>query len=103
VFEQALRADPENQKARFALAQLETADGKFSVSLRVAGPVLAELHHSGRWYLLLAKDYAGLNQIEYLLALVPDWKACPGSQPGFRRTCINTFKPWFESASTRSS
>jgi len=76
-FEQTLRADPENQKARFALAQLETADGKFSVSLRVAGPALAELHHSADGILLLAKDYAGLNQIEYLLELVPDWKALP--------------------------
>src|SRR5437016_1495212 len=81
-FEQALRADPENQKARFALAQLETADGKFSVSLQVAGPALAELHHSADGILLLAKDYAGLNQIEYLLALVPDWKALPEVSAG---------------------
>jgi tetratricopeptide (TPR) repeat protein len=76
-FKQVLSVDPENREARFALAQLESASGNFSTSLKTAEPVLEELRRSPDGVLLLAKDYAGLKQTDSLLALVHDWNALP--------------------------
>jgi tetratricopeptide (TPR) repeat protein len=74
---EVLRVDPDNREARFALAQLESARGNFSVSLSIAEPILAELRRSTDGILLLAKDYSGLKQKESLIALVHDWDGLP--------------------------
>jgi len=73
MLREALRTDPENHNAQFALAQLESADGNFSASLRAAQPLLPELYRSVNGILLLAEDYAGLKRKDSLQALVSDW------------------------------
>jgi tetratricopeptide (TPR) repeat protein len=77
LFREVLRTDPDNREARFALAQLESANGNFSSSLSAAEPILAELRRSPDGILLLAQDYAGLKQKDTLLALVRDWDGLP--------------------------
>jgi superkiller protein 3 len=74
-FQRVLRTDPGNREGLLALAQLESTSGNFSASLSVAGPILADLRRSSAGILLLAKDYAGLQQKETLAALVVDWDA----------------------------
>jgi tetratricopeptide (TPR) repeat protein len=77
AFNKVLAVDPANREARFALAQLESDSGNFPTSLKIAEPVLADLRHSPDGILLLAKDYAGLQQKDSLLSLVHDWEGLP--------------------------
>lgn len=77
VFNKVLAVDPSNREAHFALAQLESDNGNFSTSLKIAEPVLPDLRRSPDGILLLATDYAGLDQKESLLSIVHDWEGLP--------------------------
>jgi len=75
AFREALRAEPNNLNARFDLAQLESEDANYKVSLEVAKPVVDELQRSPDGLVLLATDYAGLQLKDSIQALLPPWKA----------------------------
>jgi len=77
VFNKVLAVEPDNRKARFALAQLETESSNFSASLKIAEPLLTDLRRSPDGILLLATDYAGLEEKDLLLSLVHDWQGLP--------------------------
>jgi tetratricopeptide (TPR) repeat protein len=77
VFNKVLAVEPDNRKARFALAQLETDSSNFGASLKIAEPVLIDLRRSPDGILLLATDYAGLEEKDLLLSLVHDWQGVP--------------------------
>jgi tetratricopeptide (TPR) repeat protein len=78
AFRRALGDDPGNEEARFALAQLESSSGNFDASLRLLEPIRGELLGSSDGILLLARDYAGLKQKDFLRGLVDDWNRSPG-------------------------
>lgn len=72
-FSDVLRLDPGNPDACFGLAEVESESGDFNKSLSTAEPILAQMHRSSKGIVLLANDYAGLQQKDALAGLVNDW------------------------------
>jgi tetratricopeptide (TPR) repeat protein len=83
MYQQALKADPNNPDARFSLAQIEAESGNYQASLSVAEPMLNSLHKSPSGIYLLATDYLGLGETEDARALVPKWKSLASVPPEF--------------------
>ena len=81
-FRTALKLDPSNGNARFALAQLETQSGHFAASLRLAAPMLSNLRRSDYGLVLLASDYLGQESAhDQISSLLEDWSALPNPAP----------------------
>jgi superkiller protein 3 len=77
MFRQALRYDPTNYNARANLADLENEAGNYKASVETAGPIVTQLRQSPEGLMLLAKDYAGLQDKDSIRALASDWKGLP--------------------------
>ncbi len=81
-FRNALKLDPGNSNARFALAQLETQSGHFAASLRLATPMLSDLSRCDYGLVLLASDYLGQSSDhDHTASLLQDWSALPNPAP----------------------
>jgi len=99
-----LAVEPDNRKARFDLAQLETESSNFGASLKIAESVLTDLRRSPVGILLLATDYAGLEEKDLLLPLVHDWQGLPqASAASSTAFGVATCKIWLDATSPRGS
>lgn len=76
-FQQVLRLDPGNSNARFGLAKLEAAAGKYRESLAAAQPIMPQLAASEDGILLLATDYGAQGNKDELRSLFQNWQRLP--------------------------
>ena len=76
-FVEALDLDAGNFNARFELAKLEASLSHFQESLGYAQPIASQLSEANEGILVLAADYAGLNEIAKVKDLTATWLSMP--------------------------
>jgi hypothetical protein len=71
----ALKMDPSNFNARFALAPLESEAGDYAASTEMAKLLMEKLDHSEDGLVLLASNYLAQDDRSMASSLVSDWFA----------------------------